>query len=59
MCLLGRSRRPASRSCRPSATGGGHEVSATAKGSAVVWDKRKADLLFAELRADRPVTVDG
>ncbi|MET7519060.1 LCP family protein [Streptomyces sp. NPDC005480] len=32
---------------------------ATSKGSAVLWDKRKAARLFAELRADRPVTVDG
>ncbi|MFD7403878.1 LCP family protein [Streptomyces sp. NPDC059866] len=32
---------------------------ATSKGSAVVWDKEKSARLFAELRADRPVTVHG
>jgi hypothetical protein len=31
----------------------------TKKGSVVVWDKTKARHLFAELRADRPVTVTG
>ncbi|WP_245654999.1 LCP family protein [Streptomyces catenulae] len=31
----------------------------TSKGSVVVWDKAKAHRLFAELRADRPVTVTG
>ncbi|WP_306317760.1 MULTISPECIES: LCP family protein [unclassified Streptomyces] len=30
---------------------------ATSKGSAIVWDKKKAKLLFTELREDRPVTV--
>ncbi|WP_432758500.1 LCP family protein, partial [Streptomyces benahoarensis] len=31
----------------------------TSKGSVVVWDKAKSRRLFAELRADRPVTVTG
>ncbi|WP_399088784.1 LCP family protein [Streptomyces sp. BBFR2] len=31
----------------------------TKKGSVVVWDKAKSRRLFAELRADRPVTVTG
>ncbi|MFG2222036.1 LCP family protein [Streptomyces sp. NPDC048644] len=31
----------------------------TSKGSAVVWDRELSRRLFAELRADRPVTVHG
>ncbi|MFF4602336.1 LCP family protein [Streptomyces sp. NPDC001339] len=31
----------------------------TSKGSVVVWDKEESRRLFAELRADRPVTADG
>lgn len=31
----------------------------TSKGSVVLWDEAKAGRLFAELRADRPVTVGG
>ncbi|MDI3408038.1 LCP family protein [Streptomyces cavernicola] len=30
---------------------------ATSKGSAIVWDKEKSKLLFAQLREDRPVTL--
>ncbi|WP_245702273.1 LCP family protein, partial [Streptomyces aurantiacus] len=45
--------------------GGGRQINvpvsdpafATSKGSAVKWDDRRARALFAELRADRPVTL--
>jgi hypothetical protein len=46
-------------------SGGGRQINvpvsdpgfATSKGSAVKWDDRRAQKLFAELRDDRPVTL--
>ncbi|WP_327661837.1 MULTISPECIES: LCP family protein [unclassified Streptomyces] len=31
----------------------------TSKGSAILWDRQKANVLFSELREDRPVTLKG
>ncbi|MFS8201187.1 LCP family protein [Streptomyces sp. CWNU-52B] len=53
------------RSMRGVTGGGGRQINvpvsdpgfATSKGSAVKWDDRRARTLFAELRADRPVTL--